>query len=116
MPARLTCPLPAAALRTAMTDWVGLERDDGSLRQALGTITSIERAAGGEPSLLNMTAAAKLVAAAALARRESIGAHFRRDYPHAGDTKQRQFLTLADAEAIAREAAIEPAPLRRDTR
>ncbi len=116
LPARLASAPPPAALRAAMTEWVGLERDEDMLRQALGTITGVERASGGEPSLLNMAAAAKLVAAAALVRRESIGAHFRRDYPQATATPQRRFLTLPDAEAIAREAAPEPTPLRRDTK
>ncbi len=50
-----------------MTRLVGLERDDAGLREALSTIAAVERAGGNEPALCNMTAAAKLVAAAALA-------------------------------------------------
>jgi L-aspartate oxidase len=52
-----------------------------------------------------MLATAKLIAAAALMRRESIGAHFRRDYPDRPGQPRRSFLTLRDAEAIADECA-----------
>jgi L-aspartate oxidase len=100
-PVRFAAPAPPQALRQAMTKNVGLERDAGGLAAALETIDSIERASGGEPSLLNMTATAKLVAAAALARKESRGAHFRLDFPKAREFGERSFLTLADAENIA---------------
>jgi len=48
-----------------------------------------------------MTATAKLVAAAAFARHESRGAHFRLDYPQTEEPGVRRFMTLADAESIA---------------
>jgi L-aspartate oxidase len=94
---------PPQLLRETMSRDVGLERDEDGLKCALATIIAIERAAGHEPSLLNVMATAKLVAAAALARRESLGAHFRSDYSRASETRRRSFLTLADAERIARE-------------
>ncbi|MGD0190748.1 MAG: L-aspartate oxidase [Rhizomicrobium sp.] len=100
-PARFAASPPPQALRDAMSKKVGLERDAAGLSSALQTITAIERASGGEPSLLNMTAAAKLVAAAALARHESRGAHFRTDYPQTAAKGTRTFLTLSDAERIA---------------
>jgi L-aspartate oxidase len=100
-PARFSAPPPPQALREAMTRHVALERDADGLRNALATIGSIERASGGEPSLLNMTAAAKLVASAALSREESRGAHFRRDYPQTRENGARSFLTLNDANDIA---------------
>ena len=53
-----------------MTRLVGLERDEAGLRDALYVIGQVERAGGSEPALLNMTAAAKLVTAAALARHD----------------------------------------------
>lgn len=103
-PARFQAPPPPRALREAMTRDVGLERDRAGLERALATIGAIEHAGSGEPSLLNMTTSAKLVAAAALARRESRGSHFRSDYPQASETGERTFLTLTDAERIAASA------------
>jgi len=47
-------------------------------------------------------AATKLVAAAALARKESRGAHFRTDYPQTESTGRRTLLTLSDADQIVR--------------
>jgi L-aspartate oxidase len=85
-----------------MTRYVGLERDAAGLTRALCTIGAIERASGSEPSLLNMVAATKLVAAAALARKESRGAHFRTDYPQTESTGRRTLLTLSDADQIVR--------------
>ena len=83
-----------------MTRFVGLERDASGLREALLVIDQLERISGGEPALLNMTASAKLVAAAALRRTESRGGHYRTDAPQTAAIAQRTFLMLADAEAI----------------
>jgi L-aspartate oxidase len=97
-------PLPTV-LRQAMTGGAGLERDASGLKKTLSIICELE-ASAGEAALLNVTAAAKLIAAAALARRESLGAHFRRDHPVSGSDPGRSFLTLADAEEIARESGV----------
>jgi L-aspartate oxidase len=47
-----------------------------------------------------MLASARLVAAGALARRESRGGHWRHDFPLVGKNAARTFMTLADARAI----------------
>jgi succinate dehydrogenase/fumarate reductase flavoprotein subunit len=83
-------------LRDVMWDGAGLVRDGDSLRGALTAIDRIEAAldavgVSGDPalntawqdwlSLRNQLQAARLIAASALERRESRGAHFRRDFP-----------------------------------
>jgi succinate dehydrogenase/fumarate reductase flavoprotein subunit len=83
-------------LRDVMWEGAGLVRDDESLRGALAAIDRIETALDavgvtGDPSLntawqdwlslRNQTLAARLIARSALERRESRGAHFRRDFP-----------------------------------
>jgi len=100
-PERFASPAPPHVLRDAMTRLVGLERDEAGLAEALTVINQVERAGGAEPALLNMTAAAKLVTAAAMTRHESRGGHFRTDYPKTNTAAQRTFMTLGDAERIA---------------
>jgi L-aspartate oxidase len=78
-PERFAAPPPPHALRDTMSKLVGLERDAEGLSKAIDAIAQIERAGAGEPALLNMTATAKLVATAALARKESRGGHYRSD-------------------------------------
>jgi len=94
---------PPSALRRIMSSLVGVEREEAELRTALVTIRKLERVSGADPAALNMLAAAKIMAAAALDRRESIGAHFRRDYPQRGANPQRKFVTLQWAEQLAAE-------------
>jgi L-aspartate oxidase len=100
-PERFASPAPPHVLRDAMTRLVGLERDEAGLSEALAVIAQVERAGGNEPALLNMTAAARLVTAAALTRRESRGGHYRTDYPNTDPASTRTFMTLSDAEKIA---------------
>jgi L-aspartate oxidase len=66
-----------AALRVAMSDHVGVIRDDAGLRAALAVIEALEAEA---PEALPLTTA-RLIAGAALARHESRGGHYRSDYP-----------------------------------
>ena len=108
-PARYALPAPPHALRAAMNTNVGLERDDDGLHQALGVIGRLERSSGGEPALLNMIAAAKLVTAGALARTESRGGHWRSDYPATAPVGVRTLMTLADADRIAADTVAVPA-------
>jgi L-aspartate oxidase len=91
---------PPHVLRAAMNRHVGLERTAEGLGEALGVITRLEQASGGEPALLNMLAAARLVAAGALMREESRGGHWRNDFPLTRARGARTFMTLADAARI----------------
>jgi L-aspartate oxidase len=102
-PERFRVLPPPQVLRDAMSRLVGLERSAEGLNEALRIITQIERAGAHEPTLLNMTATAKLVVAGALARRESRGSHFRTDYPQTDLYGVRTFLTLAEAERMIAE-------------
>ncbi len=85
--------LPAAALaelRLGMSRDAGVVRDADGLNRLLGEIDDLQATVGAAPSLV----AARLVAACALERRESRGAHFRADYPQASEPA-RTFVTLA---------------------
>jgi L-aspartate oxidase len=93
-------------LRRTMTDDVGVIRDAESLRTALRTIATLEAEAGEDRRFANMLIAAKLIAAAALKRKESRGAHFRSDYP-ASDPRLavRSRIALEEADAIMKAAS-----------
>jgi fumarate reductase flavoprotein subunit len=84
------------SLRESMWDKVGLVRDAEGLRRALADIDSLDEALGevgvtGGPAfntawqdwlnLTNQLTTSRVIAESALARRESRGAHYRRDYP-----------------------------------
>ncbi|WP_347266791.1 L-aspartate oxidase [Paracoccus sp. (in: a-proteobacteria)] len=108
-------PLPAAAgpdpalvarLRRAMTAGAGVVRDATGLARCLREIAAVEAAQPDCPALLNMTATATLIAAAALLRQESRGAHCRSDFPDTAPEGRRSRLTLA--EALALRASLEP--------
>jgi L-aspartate oxidase len=92
---------PPRLLREAMRRHAGLERDAAGLTTLLDVIARIEKAGNGDSALLNMTAAARLVAAAALARQESRGSHWRSDFPATDAHGQSSLLTLTAADAIA---------------
>ncbi|MCC1481769.1 L-aspartate oxidase [Roseibaca sp. Y0-43] len=90
-------PDAVAELRRTMTDLVGVRRTGAGLQQALDVIDRLDHAHSDCPDFGNMCATARLIAASALARRESRGAHWRDDFP-ATDPAQaaRSFTTLTD--------------------
>jgi L-aspartate oxidase len=99
-------------LRQLMSAHVGVVRNRAGLRHALAEIARMERAFAREPQLRNMATAALLIAAAALARTESRGGHYRSDHPNSDAAQaKRTFITLDEARAIA-GAADKDAPKR----
>lgn len=91
-------------LRDLMSANVGVIRDAAGL---VGALKAIRRLAArtNDIEVSNMLSAALLISAAALARRESRGAHFRSDFPQENPAlAKRSQMTLADALRIADEA------------
>jgi L-aspartate oxidase len=99
-----TRPLPAVAapdlpqealqaLRQAMSRDAGVVRDEAGLSCLIDLIDELEARHGAATPLV----AARLVAEAALARRESRGGHYRRDFP-ATDAEARRTFSLVPVE------------------
>ena len=96
LPAKVAPDLPEDALwalRRAMSRDAGVVRDADGLKRLLGVIDSLQARHGAALALV----AARLVAQAALERRESRGGHFRADFPHASPTARRTFTVLEPA-------------------
>jgi L-aspartate oxidase len=100
--------LPAASLgqlRRAMSRDAGVMRDRAGLGRLIGEIEALKASAGPCPPLV----AAELIAAAALARKESRGGHYRSDFPVMASPARRTLTTLATLSEIARRVAPAPA-------
>ena len=98
-----TPDLPADVLQTlrkAMSRDAGVIRDAAGLTRLLDQIEALEPAYGPCPPLI----AARLIVAAALAREESRGGHYRADFP-ATAAPQRTFVTLDGREPGLQYAA-----------
>lgn len=98
----LTPELPAPALaelRAAMSRGAGVIRNAEGLTALLAGIDALQAAHGAAAPLV----AARLVAQAALDRRESRGAHYRADYPDALPAA-RTFITLPERAPASRAA------------
>jgi L-aspartate oxidase len=95
-PARAAPTLPGAAraeLRGLMAENAGVVRDAEGLSHALDRIDALCKDHGATDELVT----ARLIVTAARDRRESRGAHFRSDFPHAAAAPERSFLTAAPA-------------------
>ena len=98
LPTSVAPDLTAGALQTlrdTMSREVGVVRDAAGLTGALEVIAGLEAEAPGALPLV----AARLIAEAALARRESRGGHFRRDYPEAASVARHTRLLVQSQDA-----------------
>ncbi len=98
LPSRASPALPPAALaglRAAMSRDAGVVRDAAGLSRLVAHIDGLRAAHGEAPALV----AARLVAASALARRESRGGHFRADFPEAQSPPRRTLVALPQSAA-----------------
>src|SRR5690606_22181005 len=101
LPAAVAPDLPAAAmiaLRQAMSRDAGVVRDREGLLRLLEEIGELEAGHGRALPLIT----ARMVAAAALARTESRGGHYRSDFPCMASPARRTMTTLAELEARLR--------------
>lgn len=93
-------------IRRVMSEDVGVVREAKGLKHALVALREIEAQAPGDAIVANMALTARLIAAAALMRKESRGGHFRSDYPQtAGGAGKRTFMTLDDLKAVETASA-----------
>ncbi|HEY8194672.1 MAG TPA: L-aspartate oxidase [Hyphomicrobium sp.] len=88
-------------LRAIMTKHVGVQRSARGLKLALAALDNLDAAAAEDTVLSNMILTARLIAAAALMRKESRGGHYRTDYPAANPAlARRTFIAIDDLKAI----------------
>ena len=84
-------------LRQAMTHYAAVERSDEGLTKLLALISELETKHGQALALIT----ARMIATAALLRRESRGSHFRSDFPKTRSDGARSFLKLKDILAMS---------------
>jgi L-aspartate oxidase len=95
-------------VRQQLWDGVGVERDAAGLAAALRELDEVAAdPAAGRGELRNLVEVGRLVAAAALFRRESRGAHWRLDFPQPDPAAARRTVAMA-AETLA---AVEALPV-----
>lgn len=101
--------LAIGKLRAIMSAHVGVVRNAKGLKSALAELAALEVETRGDHAVANMVLTARLIAAAALQRKESRGGHFRSDYPKGvAALAKRTFITLAQLEALT-SAPVKPA-------
>ncbi len=89
------------SLRNIMWKDVGIIRSETSLREALkrlsewNFILDMEFASRRDTELKNMLTVALIITEAALKRKESVGAHYRSDYPSKGEERLKHSITVS---------------------
>lgn len=93
-----------ARLQRTMSKHVGVVRDGDGLFEAFATVTEIAAKADADTPLANAALTARFIAGAALLRRESRGAHARRDFPKSdARSATRTFLTLGCLDDVTKD-------------
>lgn len=107
-----------ASLRLLMTRHVGVQRDAAGLRSAEAVIETIVGDARGLPpgaarsALDHRLLTARIVILSALLRRESRGAHFRRDFPDSNPAQLSHIVTRLRPDGHLRHQRVAPGHLR----
>ncbi|HEV2088133.1 MAG TPA: L-aspartate oxidase [Cryptosporangiaceae bacterium] len=95
-------------LRRAMTRGAGVVRAEDSLAEAAETLSALGAGRSGEPrpaswEATNLHTVATALVAAALAREETRGCHWREDFPDAEDAWRGHLLAAVDADGTLTE-------------
>ncbi len=100
-----------SGIRTVMWEKAGLVRTGEGLRDALGRIEALSASIPpGAVETRSVATVSRLLAAAALARPESRGAHFRADHPSTDPAWRRRILLTRAGAGIRLELQPVPAP------
>ena len=100
LPARDAQPVDRVALQTLMWNAVGIERDAAGLEAAAAQLDCWQAAGNTVHALetANLITLARVMVAAALARRESRGAHFREDFPEPSTAFEHSLVYLQNVQ------------------
>jgi L-aspartate oxidase len=96
-------------VRALLWERAGVVRTGHGLQRALRDLERLASQAGPGGEGADLVTVGRLVVAAALERRESRGAHFRRDYPSAEPHWRRRLIGRLDAAGCPQVAAARPA-------
>jgi L-aspartate oxidase len=102
-PVRVGAPAISGELQRLMQQCAGMERTGEDLSEAreeveawAGQIATVPSASREEAEAANLVTVARLMLEAALARTESRGAHYRRDFPETDEAWRRHLVLRAD--------------------
>jgi L-aspartate oxidase len=91
--ARTTAAQALSDMRNVMYSNVGLVRNESGLGEALRRIEDLAEQFGDAAELRNLLVVGRLIAEAALERRESRGSHYRSDYPQTDEAFAKRSFT-----------------------
>jgi aspartate oxidase len=97
-------------IRTILWERVGVVREEAGLLSAVAELDAIEEeiAELTSPYARNLLLCGRLIARAALQRRESLGSHFRSDFPEVPEIPRHSTLFLDPAAPGGIEALLSP--------